>query len=44
MGPDKPFSQPDLTWDYSDPVNGPTIPAPFFYDLLSLLRKKNGFL
>ena len=32
MGPDKPFSQPDLTWDYSDPVNGPTIPAPFFYD------------
>ena len=32
MGPDKPFSQPDLTWDYSDPVNGPTIPAPFFHD------------
>ena len=32
MGSDKPFSQPDLIWDYSDPVNGPTIPAPFFYD------------
>ena len=31
MGADKPFSQMDLTWDY-DPVNGPTIPAPFFYD------------
>lgn len=25
-------SQTDLTWDYSDPVNGPTIPAPYFYD------------
>lgn len=21
-----------LTWDYSDPVRGPTMPAPFFYD------------
>lgn len=29
---DSPSSQPGLTWDYSDPVNGPTIPAPFFYD------------
>ena len=25
-------SQTDLSWDYSDPVNGPTIPAPYFYD------------
>ena len=25
-------SQTDLAWDYSDPVNGPTIPAPYFYD------------
>ena len=32
METEKPFSQPELTWDYSDPVNGPTIPAPFFYD------------
>lgn len=33
MGKFTPFqSQDDLTWDYSDPVNGPTIPAPFFYD------------
>lgn len=22
----------DLTWDYSDPVNGQTLPAPYFYD------------
>ncbi|AGI74372.1 putative dioxygenase alpha subunit [Octadecabacter arcticus 238] len=27
-----PKSHKDLTWDYSDPVNGQTIPAPFFYD------------
>ena len=25
-------NQTDLSWDYSDPVNGPTIPAPYFYD------------
>lgn len=27
-----PRSPSDLIWDYSDPVNGPTIPAPFFHD------------
>ena len=25
-------SHKDLTWDYSDPVNGQSILAPFFYD------------
>lgn len=33
MGKFDPLQPPaSLTWDYSDPVNGPTLPAPFFYD------------
>ena len=32
MGADKQFGKSHLKWDYSDPVNGPTIPATFFYD------------
>jgi len=26
------MSHKDLKWDYSDPVNGQSLPAPFFYD------------
>ena len=33
---------PELDWDYSDPVNGQTLPAPYFYDPDIFEAEKHG--
>jgi len=38
------ISHKDLKWDYSDPVNGQSLPAPFFYDPEIFEQEKNTHL
>ena len=37
---DRLSSKIDHTWDYSDPVKGPTIPAQYFYDPIIFAEEK----
>ena len=42
MEADNQFGKTNLTCDYSDPINVPTIPAAFYYDATIFAEEKEG--
>ena len=43
MEADNQFGKTNLTWDYSDPINVPTSPAPFYFDATIFAYERTGF-